>query len=216
MATGTRSRYAERLPPLVEDPKSKRLASEVSGKRPSTSTSRPKSHDDVEMLGSDVLSCSVINTCPAPRRQVRWLQSCARQAELSHKKSTSRQTKVACSELRFDEAKWVCTCSASSSPKGADGVNAWSRKKDPTSSQPHQARGLYTSTSSTACRANAISIMLSSFEASVRAAVQTRAATLLPSFHAEGTDCYRLFHGAVEGSPGCTLDRYGVSAQLRP
>lgn len=82
MATGTRSRYAERLPPLVEDPKSKRLASEVSGKRPSTSTSRPKSHDDVEMLGSDVLSCSVINTCPAPRRQVRWLQSCARQAEL--------------------------------------------------------------------------------------------------------------------------------------
>ena len=65
-------------------------------------------------------------------------------------------------------------------------------------------------------RANAISIMLSSFEASLRAAVQTRAATLLPSFHAEGTDCYRLFHGAVEGSPGCTLDRYGVSAQLRP
>jgi hypothetical protein len=144
MATGTRSRYAERLPPLVEDPKSKRLASEVSGKRPSTSTSRPKSHDDVEMLGSDVLSCSVINTCPAPRRQVRWLQSCARQAELSHKKSTSRQTKVACSELRFDEAKWVCTCSASSSPKGADGVNAWSRKKDPTSSQPHHRPGAST------------------------------------------------------------------------
>jgi hypothetical protein len=143
MATGTRSRYAERLPPLVEDPKSKRLASEVSGKRPSTSTSRPKSHDDVEMLGSDVLSCSVINTCPAPRRQVRWLQSCARQAELSHKKSTSRQTKVACSELRFDEAKWVCTCSASSSPKGADGVNAWSRKKDPTSWQHHQAGPLH-------------------------------------------------------------------------
>ncbi len=25
----------------------------------------------------------------------------------------------------------------------------------------------------------------------------------------EGTDCYRLFHGAVEGRPGLTLDRYG-------
>ena len=88
------------------------------------------------------------------------------------------------------------------------------------SSQPHQARAstVHVDVIDRVPRERhiIISIMLSSFEASVRAAVQTRAATLLPSFHAEGTDCYRLFHGAVEGSPGCTLDRYGVSAQLRP
>lgn len=107
----------------------------------------------------------------------------------------------------------MCTCSASSSPKGADGVNAWSREIRP---RRNLIRGLGPLHVDVIDRANAISIMLSSFEASVRAAVQTRAATLLPSFHAEGTDCYRLFHGAVEGSPGCTLDRYGVSAQLRP
>lgn len=28
-------------------------------------------------------------------------------------------------------------------------------------------------------------------------------------WHAEGTDCYRLLHGAVEGRPGTTVDRYG-------
>ena len=33
--------------------------------------------------------------------------------------------------------------------------------------------------------------------------------TLLEQLHEEGTDCYRLFHGAVEGIPGCTIDRYG-------
>jgi len=27
--------------------------------------------------------------------------------------------------------------------------------------------------------------------------------------HAEGTDCYRLFHGVVEGQGGLTVDRYG-------
>ena len=32
---------------------------------------------------------------------------------------------------------------------------------------------------------------------------------LLDSLHAEGTDCYRLLHGAVEGLPGLTVDRYG-------
>ncbi|MEO0606508.1 MAG: SAM-dependent methyltransferase, partial [Myxococcota bacterium] len=32
---------------------------------------------------------------------------------------------------------------------------------------------------------------------------------LLERLHAEGTDCYRLFHGAVEGHPGLALDRYG-------
>ena len=42
----------------------------------------------------------------------------------------------------------------------------------------------------------------------VRAALASRA-QLAAEWHAEGTDCYRLFHGAVEGAPGCTLDRYG-------
>jgi len=32
---------------------------------------------------------------------------------------------------------------------------------------------------------------------------------LLERLHAEETDCYRLFHGAVEGRPGLALDRYG-------
>ncbi len=32
---------------------------------------------------------------------------------------------------------------------------------------------------------------------------------LIASLHAEDTDCYRLFHGAVEGRPGVTIDRYG-------
>lgn len=26
----------------------------------------------------------------------------------------------------------------------------------------------------------------------------------------EETDCYRLYHGAVEGCPGLTVDRYGT------
>ncbi|MEN0066035.1 MAG: class I SAM-dependent methyltransferase [Myxococcota bacterium] len=32
---------------------------------------------------------------------------------------------------------------------------------------------------------------------------------LVDALQAEGTDCYRLFHGAVEGHPGLTIDRYG-------
>ncbi|MEH6578223.1 MAG: class I SAM-dependent methyltransferase [Amphritea sp.] len=32
---------------------------------------------------------------------------------------------------------------------------------------------------------------------------------LLESLHAEGTNCYRLFHGTNEGAPGLTIDRYG-------
>jgi 23S rRNA (cytosine1962-C5)-methyltransferase len=31
----------------------------------------------------------------------------------------------------------------------------------------------------------------------------------LGAWHAEGTDCYRLLHGAVEGAPGLAVDRYG-------
>lgn len=34
-------------------------------------------------------------------------------------------------------------------------------------------------------------------------------AALLASLHKDGTDCYRLFHGTVEGHPGLTVDRYG-------
>ena len=32
---------------------------------------------------------------------------------------------------------------------------------------------------------------------------------LLNRLHGEETNCYRLFHGAVEGFPGCSIDRYG-------
>lgn len=33
--------------------------------------------------------------------------------------------------------------------------------------------------------------------------------SLLARLHAEGTDCYRLFHGSQEGAGGLTVDRYG-------
>lgn len=36
-----------------------------------------------------------------------------------------------------------------------------------------------------------------------------RRAPLLDQQRAEGTDCVRLFHGAIEGRPGLTIDRYG-------
>ncbi|MCB1914118.1 MAG: class I SAM-dependent methyltransferase [Rhodocyclaceae bacterium] len=38
---------------------------------------------------------------------------------------------------------------------------------------------------------------------------------LLERLQQEGTDCYRLFHGTVEGWPGVTLDRYGALALLQ-
>ena len=47
-----------------------------------------------------------------------------------------------------------------------------------------------------------------SLQSAVSAALTARA-PLLSTWHDEGTDAYRLFHGAVEGAPGCTLDRYG-------
>lgn len=34
-------------------------------------------------------------------------------------------------------------------------------------------------------------------------------ADLLAALHAEDTTCYRLLHGATEGAPGTTVDRYG-------
>ena len=39
-------------------------------------------------------------------------------------------------------------------------------------------------------------------------ALSSRAA-LLSRLHSEATDAYRLFHGAAEGHPGLTVDRYG-------
>ena len=42
----------------------------------------------------------------------------------------------------------------------------------------------------------------------LRAAL-TRRQPLLAELHAQGTDCYRLFHGSQEGAPGLTVDRYG-------
>jgi 23S rRNA (cytosine1962-C5)-methyltransferase len=36
-----------------------------------------------------------------------------------------------------------------------------------------------------------------------------RRSDAIPRWHAEGTDCYRLLHGAVEDAPGVTVDRYG-------
>ncbi|WP_109511422.1 class I SAM-dependent rRNA methyltransferase [Pseudomonas ovata] len=36
-----------------------------------------------------------------------------------------------------------------------------------------------------------------------------RRQSLLAELHAQGTDCYRLFHGSQEGASGLTVDRYG-------
>ncbi|PIE22774.1 MAG: SAM-dependent methyltransferase [Planctomycetota bacterium] len=42
----------------------------------------------------------------------------------------------------------------------------------------------------------------------LRAALERRR-QLIEKLQAEGTDCYRLLHGATEGVPGSTVDRYG-------
>ena len=36
-----------------------------------------------------------------------------------------------------------------------------------------------------------------------------RRSSFIEERHTEGTDCYRLFHGATEGIPGLSIDRYG-------
>lgn len=43
----------------------------------------------------------------------------------------------------------------------------------------------------------------------VLAAALSRRASLFDALAAEGTDCFRLLHGATEGAPGLTVDRYG-------
>lgn len=50
--------------------------------------------------------------------------------------------------------------------------------------------------------------------ASVREAL-VRRGPLLDSLHSDHTDTYRLFHGATEGAPGVTLDRYGDLLMLQ-
>ena len=40
-------------------------------------------------------------------------------------------------------------------------------------------------------------------------AAMSARAPLISELHAERTDCYRIFHGATEGLPGVTVDRYG-------
>ena len=47
-----------------------------------------------------------------------------------------------------------------------------------------------------------------SLDQALRAALDARQ-KLLAELHAQGTDCYRLFHGTQEGAPGLTVDRYG-------
>jgi len=43
---------------------------------------------------------------------------------------------------------------------------------------------------------------------SLETAYQSRQ-PLIDTLHTSETDCYRLFHGSVEGAPGLTIDRYG-------
>ena len=49
---------------------------------------------------------------------------------------------------------------------------------------------------------------MSSLNQALRAALDNRH-DLLAELHAQGTDCYRLFHGSQEGAGGLTIDRYG-------
>ncbi|WAG78309.1 class I SAM-dependent methyltransferase [Metapseudomonas furukawaii] len=48
----------------------------------------------------------------------------------------------------------------------------------------------------------------------LRAALDARQ-PLLAELHAQGTDCYRLFHGSQEGAPGLTVDRYGPQLMVQ-
>ncbi|HEY8329967.1 MAG TPA: class I SAM-dependent methyltransferase [Pseudomonas sp.] len=49
---------------------------------------------------------------------------------------------------------------------------------------------------------------MSALNQALCAALERRQA-LFAELHAQGTDCYRLFHGSQEGAPGLTVDRYG-------
>lgn len=71
----------------------------------------------------------------------------------------------------------------------------------PTHTQAPRRHGLYLDP------ADIARISMVALATSVSRALALRG-DLLASLHAEQTDCYRLFHGAVEGMPGVTLDRY--------
>ena len=49
---------------------------------------------------------------------------------------------------------------------------------------------------------------MSPLNQALRAALDHRQ-DLISELHAQGTDCYRLFHGSQEGAGGLTIDRYG-------
>ncbi|MDE3735583.1 class I SAM-dependent methyltransferase [Pseudomonas resinovorans] len=56
--------------------------------------------------------------------------------------------------------------------------------------------------------------MSSALSQALRAALDARQ-PLLAELHAQGTDCYRLFHGSQEGAPGLTVDRYGPQLMVQ-
>lgn len=49
---------------------------------------------------------------------------------------------------------------------------------------------------------------MSPLHQALRAALDHRQ-DLINELHAQGSDCYRLFHGSQEGAGGLTVDRYG-------
>jgi 23S rRNA (cytosine1962-C5)-methyltransferase len=53
-----------------------------------------------------------------------------------------------------------------------------------------------------------------SLNQALRAALHNRD-PLLGELHAQGTDCYRLFHGSQEGAGGLTIDRYGPQLMVQ-
>ncbi|WXL26999.1 class I SAM-dependent methyltransferase [Ectopseudomonas mendocina] len=55
---------------------------------------------------------------------------------------------------------------------------------------------------------------MSSLNQALRAALHNRD-NLLGELHAQGTDCYRLFHGSQEGAGGLTVDRYGPQLMVQ-
>ncbi|KPA91534.1 MULTISPECIES: class I SAM-dependent rRNA methyltransferase [Pseudomonas] len=55
---------------------------------------------------------------------------------------------------------------------------------------------------------------MSSLNQALRAALDQRQ-DLLAELHAQGTDCYRLFHGSQEGAGGLTIDRYGPQLMVQ-
>ena len=55
---------------------------------------------------------------------------------------------------------------------------------------------------------------MSTVNKALRAALDSRK-DLLAQLHAQGTDCYRLFHGSQEGAGGLTVDRYGPQLMVQ-